>query len=65
MEVERFTSRGEIVGEEVLSELFALYSEFDNYSAESGQNTKLGLPNLIAHTLFCLEITRDTAPVTR
>ncbi|MBH8575905.1 hypothetical protein I8752_23485 [Nostocaceae cyanobacterium CENA369] len=41
VEVERFTSRGEITGEEVLSELFSLYSEPEGNSAEFSQNTKL------------------------
>jgi len=39
VEVERFTSRGEIAGEEVLSELFALYSEPESHSAEFSQKT--------------------------
>ncbi|MDZ8096112.1 MAG: hypothetical protein RMZ42_29880 [Nostoc sp. DedQUE05] len=39
--LERFTSLGEIAGEEVLSELFTLYSEPVSDAAEFGQNIKL------------------------
>ncbi|MBD0262880.1 MAG: hypothetical protein ICV85_13925 [Tolypothrix sp. T3-bin4] len=40
VEVERFVSSGEIDGEEVLSELFAMYSS-DSHSGELTQNTNL------------------------
>ncbi|MGI2908022.1 hypothetical protein [Tolypothrix sp. VBCCA 56010] len=40
VEVERFVSSGEIDGEEVLSELFAMYSS-ESHSAEFTQNTNL------------------------
>ena len=41
VEVERFVSSGEINGEEVFSELFAMYSEPDNNSVKLSQNAKL------------------------
>ncbi|MEH2229911.1 MAG: hypothetical protein V7K71_09725 [Nostoc sp.] len=40
VEVERFVSSGEINGEEVFSELFAMYSESENHSAKVTQNAK-------------------------
>ncbi|BBD66748.1 hypothetical protein NIES4072_59770 [Nostoc commune NIES-4072] len=40
VEVERFVSNGEINGEEVFSELFAMYSEPENHSAKHTQNAK-------------------------
>lgn len=40
VEVERFVSSGEIDGEEVLSELFAMYSS-ESHSVEFTQNTNL------------------------
>ncbi|MEH2275651.1 MAG: hypothetical protein V7K40_12915 [Nostoc sp.] len=41
VEVERFFSSGEINGEEVFSELFAMYSEPDRNSIKLSQNAKL------------------------
>ncbi|MEH2383840.1 MAG: hypothetical protein V7K27_33955 [Nostoc sp.] len=41
VEVERFVSNGEISGEEVFSELFAMYSEPESHSAKLTQNAKL------------------------
>ncbi|RCJ31250.1 hypothetical protein A6769_31335 [Nostoc punctiforme NIES-2108] len=41
VEVERFVSSGEINGEEVFSELFAMYSEPESHSAKLTQNAKL------------------------
>ncbi|MCC5620649.1 hypothetical protein [Nostoc sp. CHAB 5715] len=41
VEVERFVSSGEINGEEVFSELFAMYSEAESHSAKFTQNAKL------------------------
>lgn len=41
VEVERFVSSGEINGEEVFSELFAMYSEPESNFAKLTQNTKL------------------------
>ncbi|MEH2168557.1 MAG: hypothetical protein V7K41_18250 [Nostoc sp.] len=41
IEVERFVSSGEINGEEVFSELFAMYSELETNSAKFAQNAKL------------------------
>lgn len=41
VEVERFVSSGEINGEEVFSDLFAMYSEQENNSAKHTQNAKL------------------------
>ncbi|MFN6478900.1 hypothetical protein [Nostoc sp. DedQUE07] len=38
VEVERFISSGEINGEEVFSELFAMYSELETNSANYTQN---------------------------
>ncbi|MEH1891430.1 MAG: hypothetical protein V7K92_18905 [Nostoc sp.] len=38
VEVERFVSSGEINGEEVFSELFAMYSEQETNSAKHTQN---------------------------
>ncbi|ACC82008.1 hypothetical protein [Nostoc punctiforme] len=40
VEVERFISNGEINGEEVFSELFAMYSEPENHSLKLTQNAK-------------------------
>ncbi|MBN3873685.1 hypothetical protein [Nostoc sp. JL33] len=40
VEVERFISSGEMNGEEVFSELFAMYSEPENHSAKVTQNAK-------------------------
>ncbi|MHC5824921.1 MAG: hypothetical protein ACYT04_56025 [Nostoc sp.] len=40
IEVERFVSSGEINGEEVFSELFAMYSEPESHSAKLIQNAK-------------------------
>ncbi|HYW21377.1 MAG TPA: hypothetical protein VE956_19175 [Nodularia sp. (in: cyanobacteria)] len=40
VEVERFVSSGEINGEEVFSELFAMYSERESHSAKLTQNAK-------------------------
>ena len=40
VEVERFISNGEINGEEVFSELFAMYSEPENNFAKHTQNAK-------------------------
>ncbi|MEH1942786.1 MAG: hypothetical protein V7L01_21560 [Nostoc sp.] len=40
VEVERFISSGEINGEEVFSELFAMYSEPETNSAKYTQNAK-------------------------
>ncbi|MEH1788713.1 hypothetical protein [Nostoc sp.] len=40
VEVERFVSSGEINGEEVFSDLFAMYSEPESHSAELTQNAK-------------------------
>jgi len=41
VEVERFISSGEINGEEVFNELFAMYSEPESNSAKLTQNAKL------------------------
>ncbi|MEH2391346.1 MAG: hypothetical protein V7K21_06575 [Nostoc sp.] len=41
VEVERFVSSGEINGEEVFSELFAMYSEQETNSAKHTQNANL------------------------
>ncbi|MEH2374858.1 hypothetical protein [Nostoc sp.] len=41
VEVERFVSSGEINGEEVFSELFAMYSEPETNSAKLTQNAKM------------------------
>ena len=43
VEVEKFTSGGEIYGEEVLSELFAMYSEAESTPAEFPQNAELAI----------------------
>ncbi|MBN3889106.1 MAG: hypothetical protein HWQ43_07985 [Nostoc sp. JL31] len=40
VEVERFVSSGEINGEEVFSELFAMYSELESNSVKLTQNAK-------------------------
>ncbi|MEH1912588.1 MAG: hypothetical protein V7L05_33275 [Nostoc sp.] len=40
VEVERFVSSGEINGEEVFSELFAMYSELESHSTKLTQNAK-------------------------
>ncbi|MDZ8189718.1 MAG: hypothetical protein RMX96_33385 [Nostoc sp. ChiSLP02] len=41
VEVERFISSGEINGEEVFSELFAMYAEPESNSVKLSQNTNL------------------------
>ncbi|RCJ17518.1 hypothetical protein A6S26_30700 [Nostoc sp. ATCC 43529] len=41
VEVERFVSSGEINGEEVFSELFAMYAEPESNSVKLSQNTNL------------------------
>ena len=41
VEVERFVSSGEMNGEEVFSELFAMYSEQETNSAKHTQNANL------------------------
>ncbi|WP_448268015.1 hypothetical protein [Nostoc sp. DSM 114159] len=41
VEVERFISSGEINGEEVFSELFAMYSEPESNSVKLSQNTNI------------------------
>lgn len=41
VEIEKFTSNGDIATEEALDELFARYSEQESFSPESHQNSKL------------------------
>ncbi|MEH2461653.1 hypothetical protein [Nostoc sp.] len=41
VEIERFVSSGEIKGEEVFNELFAMYSELETNSAKHTQNANL------------------------
>lgn len=41
IEVEKFISNGEIVGEEALNDLFARYSEPEDIAIESSQSTEM------------------------
>lgn len=43
VDVEKFISKGEIAGEEALSELFARYSEQEELAVESPQNIGLSI----------------------
>lgn len=43
VDVEKFISKGEIAGEEALSEFFARYSEQEELAAQSSQNISLSI----------------------